>query len=155
MKYIPHVWLKKGMFSALSSHRRAWWGGRSHRLSSCCRGLWWMSLLLAFNEHSSAPSSAGESSYRGRKWRERFLGGREKKIWGSAEEKKATATKRKQEMWWRTNMKVPYCAKSTRATFSNNNPRLHPVSELDCSEGGKSILHFFCLYRTCALNRIA
>lgn len=70
---------KKGMFAALSSHRRVWWGGRSHRLSRCCRGLWWMSLLLVFNEHSSAPSSAGESSYRGRKWRERFLGGREKK----------------------------------------------------------------------------
>lgn len=33
-----------------------------------------MSLLLVFNEHRSAPSFTGESSYRERTWTARFLG---------------------------------------------------------------------------------
>lgn len=73
---------KSGMFSALP-----WWCGRSHRLSCCSRGLWWMSLLLVFNEHSSAPSFTGESSYRRKGFR-----GREK-IYEEVQRK------RKQRRW--------------------------------------------------------
>lgn len=65
-----------------------------------------MSLLLVFNEHSSAPSFTGESSYR-----REVLRGREKIYEEVSRKTKAVATERKQEMWRRTNKKLPYCAK--------------------------------------------